>query len=103
MVIKSTHKIYTRCIKFIPSPLDQTPRTHLLIHTRPPTIMGNLVMGFQELSFVFDFYSVGQSKTSVDSSECPPEFSESFLEQFSVSAESIFFNAANQFSLKGRK
>lgn len=36
------------------------------------------------------FHSAGQSKTPADSSECSPELSESFLEQFAVFPEHQF-------------
>ena len=57
---------------------------------------------------MYAIYAVGQSKTPVDSLECSPGFSESFLEQVSVSPESyrykfVFFGAAKSVFSRGSK
>ena len=51
---------------------------------------------------IYAIYSTGQSNTPMESSECSPEFFESFLEQFSVSPKScvawLLVHTANRLS-----
>ena len=60
-----------------------------VINSRP-AIMGKYVWALvtEVLGRKYAFYSAGWSRTPVDSSGCPPESSESFHEQFSVSPKS---------------
>ena len=65
-------------------------------------------MGSQKRVFganIFAFYSAGQPKTPVDSSELSPEFSESFHKLFFVRRSpinSVVLGAAYQFALEGQ-